>query len=128
MDAPDYDFYADDFHGDSIAQTDWAKYSARALSALDLATRGKLSALSDSSPIAHVASMAICHQAEYYRSNGFSVGQESAAGESFTVGKVSVSESSGSGMFWERRASLVSPFAMALLESVGLVSRRVRVC
>lgn len=126
MEIPSYSYYSGVFKGDSIAQGDWDRYSKRAFDALNIACGWRLDG-DFPQPDLNRLRDAVCYQAEYYKDNGFSIGTTAGSGESFTVGKVSVSEGAGQS-FWDKRGSALHPMAVAILERLGVLVRRVAVC
>lgn len=126
-------YYTDTYIGEPIPATEFPRYEARAEQLVNAVCRGRYApVLASLTAKGHTAaaealttaySNAICAQIEYYVSNGLLAITTGQAGESFTVGKVSVSSGNNSESFKTRGAAMLSPAAQMYLEQTGLMGR-----
>lgn len=119
-------YYTNTYIGGAIAETDFARFEARAEDIIAQVTRNKVTEQNiDTFPAAVQTAYkkAICAQMEYYNLNGIDVALSGTSAASFTVGKVSVKD----GEKATGRASMLCPSSAAYLEQTGLMSRSVGV-
>jgi hypothetical protein len=131
------DYYLNTYYGEPIAAEEFPRYEARAEQLVNAVTRGRYTALlAQLTSAGHTAaaeglttaySNAICAQIEYYVANGLLAVTTGQSGESFTVGKVSVSSAGSGSSFAQRGAAMLSPAAQMYLEQTGLMGRSVAV-
>lgn len=121
-----YQQYLDLYGTCPITEEDFPVYAGLASDVIDSITqyrivKGGLSALS--SLVQTLVQKAAAAQVLYFTQIGLETALTGQAGQSFTVGKVSVS---GGGLSANTKsgALLVSPFAAALLEQTELMERR----
>ena len=127
-----YDYYNNTYMGEAISQADFPRYEANAERVIAFATSNKYQAVLDyytaqgydtaAQNLQTAYMSAICAQIEYYIANGLLAVSTGQSGESFTVGKVSVS-SGGNTTFAMRGVAMVSPAAQMYLEQTGLLGR-----
>lgn len=123
----DYSYYSTTYLGEPIAETDFPRAEAAAERLINQITRGRavnLAALPES--IQGAVMDAICAQIEYYALNGVELSISGKTADSWTVGRVHVSEGSG-GSAKVGAATMVSPSAVAILEQTGLLNPAVEV-
>ena len=116
----DKTYYDNDYIGIGTETADFPRYEARACDIIDQITRNRIveNGLASYSASVQVAiKKAVCAQIDYYVINGMDAASSGLSAESFTVGKVSVSGSKSAG-----KTSMISPQAVAFLESTGLMS------
>lgn len=118
-----YQYYAQTFFGETIAESDFERYEARAQDAILLmcknrVTEDNFSELSSS--LQEAVKKAICAQCEYFSLYGLDVANTGVNNGGFTVGKVRVDGGSGkaSGM----SKTFISPLAISYLEQTGLLN------
>lgn len=131
-----YDYYINTYLGQAIAEADFPRYEANAERVIAFATSNRYEAVlayyeaqdfaDAASNLTNAYMNAICAQIEYYIANGLLAVSTGQSGESFTVGKVSVSSGNGS-TFALRGVAMVSPAAQMYLEQTGLLGRSVAV-
>lgn len=116
------DYYANTYHGETVAASDWDRYDARAEQTILQITRGR--AVSDSLPDALLPAVknAVCAQIEYYVYNGIDIANAGRLSAGFSVGKVRVDSGAPTGA-----RSMVCPEAVAILEQTGLLNPNVDV-
>ena len=122
-----YDYYANTYIGEPIAQAAFPRYDARAEELIARITRG--ASYDDLPPAFQEAyKKAICAQIEYYVLQGINVATEGGnSGDSYTIGKISV----GRGGSGESAASAsaaylsVADSVRSILEQTGLLNRDV---
>ena len=126
----DWTFYDTVYKGTEAGETDFPAFEARAEDVICAMARWQVTAETIAELPAFTQTLvkkAICAQADYFAVNGF----DSVAGSSdrgFTVGKVSISGTSGSAIV--RRgvmAESVAPLALMYLEQTGLLNPAVPV-
>ena len=122
----DLDYYNNTYLGEPVATADFPRLEKRAEELINLVCRGQFSA-EDFPTIVTNYKNAICAQIEYYQTNGFLAVSTGSAGESFTVGKVSVNSGGSGSSFATRGAAMLSPAAQMYLEQTGLMGRQVAV-
>lgn len=125
-----YEYYMIEYCGEPIAEAAFPRYAARAEEAIFVITRGAdFCALPDA--IKDIYRKAVCAQIEYYALQGINVateGKEGGSGNSYTIGKISVSGQNGSSRQSEgpRAYMAIAPKARDLLEMTGLLGRHVQ--
>ena len=125
----DYDYYANQYYGEAIAECQFPQYLAKATRAIILITHGRAADYAVLPAFQQAAIRdAICAQIEYYLSNGLLSVTTGTSSEGFTVGKVSVTAgNSSTNAFATRGAAMLSPAAQMYLEQTGLLGRAVAV-
>lgn len=117
-----YDFYAETYIGEPVADIEFPRYEARAEDLiLGLIRKTAEEAAALPPRILLAVRKAVCIQLEYFYEYGLEVavsGRE--AGGGFTVGKVSVHEGGGSGAASGSR-SMIAPGVYVCLEQTGLL-------
>lgn len=127
----DETYYNNTYLGEPVATADFPRIEKRAEELISAVCRNQypvlLAQLSGSAAEALTTNYksAICAQIEYYQANGLLAVSTGQSGDSFTVGKVSVS--GGSTSFALRGANMLSPAAKMYLELTGLLGRLVAV-
>lgn len=129
------DYYENTYLGEPVAASDFPRLEARAEQLINNVCRGQYAAMlalltekghiDAASALTTAYANAICAQIEYYVANGFLAISTGQAGESFTVGKVSVSSGGSGASFAQRGAAMLSPAAQMYLEPTGLMGRTV---
>lgn len=124
----DYSFYADEYVGNAVTETEWPLYSARASQIVDMLTRYQVQKQGlDSFPpfVQAQVKLAVCAQADYFAYMGIDLATTGRAGTDFTVGNVSVSYGGGNAKSTYSAGVSVAPAALGFLEQTGLLSREV---
>lgn len=120
-----YQYYTNTFFGETIAETDFGKYEARAQDAIFLLCRNRISEDDFdklSADMQSAVKKAICAQCEYFSLYGLDVANTGLNNGGFTVGKVRVDK--GSSNYSGARAT-ISPLAISYLEQTGLLNPNV---
>ncbi len=117
----DYSYYSTTYYGETIAESEFSRYEARAQRVINQITHGRA---------AHYAALpafqqqaikdAICAQIEYYVLNGIDVSVSGETSSGWTVGKVKVDGSSKGAA--SGGPSMVCAAAIAVLEQTGLLN------
>lgn len=133
----DLNYYTNTYFGETIATADFPRYERRAEEVINAICRGQyaplLAKLTEGNYTTAAANLttayknAICAQIEYLVSGGLLATTTGQSGESFTVGKVSVSAGGNGSTFATRGAAMLSPTAQMYLEQTGLLGRAVSV-
>ncbi len=120
----DYSYYSTTYYGETIAESEFPRYEARAQRVINQITHGRA---------AHFAALpafqqqaikdAICAQIEYYALNGIDVSVSGETSSGWTVGKVKVDGSSKGAA--SGGPSMVCAAAIAVLEQTGLLNPQV---
>lgn len=120
----DYSYYSTTYYGETIAESEFPRYEARAQRVINQITHGRA---------AHYAALpafqqqaikdAICAQIEYYVLNGIDVSVSGETSSGWTVGKVKV-DGSNKGTA-SGGPSMVCAAAIAALEQTGLLNPQV---
>lgn len=120
----DYSYYSGTYYGETIAESEFPRYEARAQRVINQITHGRA---------AHYAALpafqqqaikdAICAQIEYYVLNGLDVSVSGETSSGWTVGKVKVDGSSKGAV--SGGPSMVCAAAIAALEQTGLLNPQV---
>ena len=116
----DKTYYDNTYIGIGTETADFPRYEARACDIIDQITRNRIvekGLASYSAGVQTAIKKAVCAQIDYYVINGIDAASSGLSAESFTVGKVSVSGNKSAG-----KQSMISPQAVAFLESTGLMS------
>lgn len=122
-----YAYYNDTYLGEPIADTDFPRAEAAAERLVNQITRGRADDLAALPPAFQDAvKTAICAQVEYYALNGVEVSIGGKMADSWTVGRVHVSEGSGAAAKIGP-ATMVCPNAVSILEQTGLLNPAVPV-
>ena len=131
------DYYNNTYLGEPVAAADFPRYEARAEQLINAVCRGQYAQLlakltagghtAAANALTTAYSNAICAQIEYYMANGLLAITTGQAGESFTVGKVSVNSGGSGSSFSTRGVAMLSPAAQMYLEQTGLLGREVAV-
>ncbi len=117
-----YEYYTDTFFGETIAETDFDRYEARAqdivlLICKNVVTEDNFDELS--SDLQTAVKKAICAQCEFYSIYGLDVSTVGVSNGGFTVGKVRVDNGGVSG---SQVNSMICPLAYSYLEQTGLLN------
>lgn len=121
-----YDYYANQYFGEAIAECHFPQYLARATRAINLITHGRAAdyaALPDFQQAA--VRDAICSQIEYYVAEGLEISISGDTSGGWTVGKVKVDKGSSSSA--TGAGSMICNGALAILEQSGLLNPAVPV-
>lgn len=120
----DYSYYSTTYYGETIAESEFSRYEARAQRVINQITHGRA---------AHFAALpafqqqaikdAICAQIEYYVLNGIDVSVSGETSSGWTVGKVKVDGSSKGAA--SGGPSMVCAASIAALEQTGLLNPQV---
>ncbi len=120
----DYSYYSTTYYGETIAESEFSRYEARAQRVINQITHGRA---------AHFAALpafqqqaikdAICAQIEYYVLNGIDVSVSGETSSGWTVGKVKVDGSSKGAA--SGGPSMVCAASIAVLEQTGLLNPQV---
>lgn len=127
-----YEEYAALYGTPSVSEEEFAVYAQQASGLIDSVTqyrivqRGGISALP--SWMQELVRKAAAAQVLYFIQLGLETALTGQAGQSFTVGKVSVSGGSLSNGNLTGAQLMISPQAQSLLEQTGLMFRGVHVC
>ena len=126
----DYKFYTEQYVGEPVEEADFPRYLRRAEEIIDSITRYSvkergLDAFDDF--VREQVQTATAAQVEYYVIKGLDIATEGTVPESFTVGKVSVSNGSG-GAGGGVRGKTVAKKVREALEQTGLLGRGVGLC
>ena len=122
-----YAYYKDIYLGEPIADTDFPRAEAAAERLVNQITRGRAVDLAALPPaLQDAVKNAICAQVEYYALNGVEVSIGGKMADSWTVGRVHVSEGS-SAAAKIGPATMVCPNAVSILEQTGLLNPAVPV-
>ena len=122
----DKDYYDTEYIGMFVDEAEFPRFEARARDVINQLTQkritisGGLSAFTED--VQESIKKATCAQIEYYALYGIDVASAGMSGDSFTVGKVSVS---GGGKM-VGRTSMISPQTIMSLEQTGLMSNVVQ--
>lgn len=119
----DYDYYTQTFFGETIAETDFPKYEARAEDAILLLCKNRVTEDSFeelSSLLQTAVKKAICAQCEYLGLYGLDIANTGRTGGGFTVGKVRIDSSTSSSVKGGAESS-ISPLAISYLEQTGML-------
>ena len=118
-----YEYYTNEYLGESVSQADFPRYEKRAESIIRNITRGATDHFERLMPGSQVAvQYAICAQIDYFWEYGLEVSITGNQGGGFTVGKVSVTNGSG---VKTGASSTVCPLAIEYLEQTGLLGPQV---
>lgn len=127
-----YQQYLDLYGECPLSQAEFAVYAGNASDVIDQITQyrliqgGGFAALPDL--VQTLVQKATAAQVLYFTQIGLETVLTGQAGQSFTVGKVSVSDGSLANGNTKAEPLLVSPLAKALLEQTGLMQRGAHVC
>ena len=127
-----YQQYTDIYGDSSISEDNFSVYAGLASDLIDSITQykiekaGGLNALP--SFIQELVKKATAAQVLYFTQIGFETALTGQAGQSFTVGKVSVSGGSLANANAKAGELMISPLAVAMLEQTPLMYRGVHVC
>ena len=122
MAAVSYEFFKATYVGDpSVTETDFPRLEARAEDAVNALIRFRAVPAQWEKQY----QKAICAQVEYYAIYGIEAASAGLMGNSFTVGKVSVT--GGGAAARSGGASMIAPQAVAYLEQTGLLNPAVPV-
>lgn len=127
-----YDQYVDIYGEPPIDETEFPVYAELASDLIDSITRyrivqgGGFSALP--LPAQELVQKATAAQVLYFTQVGLETALTGQAGQSFTVGKVSVSGGALAASNAKAGALMISPLAVAMLEQTPLMGREVPVC
>lgn len=126
----DYKYYSEQYVGEPLDEEAFPRYLRRAEEVIDSITRYAvkrkgLAAFDEF--VQEQVKTATAAQIEYYAINGLEVATDGKLPESFTVGKVSVTNGGGSAGNGGR-SNAVAPKVRAALEQTGLLNRGVGVC
>lgn len=117
-----YDYYADNYFGEPVSETDFVKYAARAERIVNTIIRGRLYQFDDwHVSVQEAVKSAICAQVEYFALYGLDVAVAGRQGGGFTVGKVSVQDGGDVSKGAKGAATIVAPSVYAYLEQTGLL-------
>lgn len=121
----DYAYYSGTYLGDSVSETDFPQYEARAEMIIEAVTRfyalhNGLDSLPEN--IQTLYKNAICAEIDYLSFVGIDTAIAGTSVSSFTVGKVSVTEG---GNDINAAVGMLAPASKMLLEQTGLMSRTV---
>lgn len=115
-----------------INEQDFPMYAQQASDLIDSMTQYRIAQCGGISAlppwIQELVQKATAAQVLYFTQIGLETVLTGQAGQSFTVGKVSVSGGALSSTTTKPGALMVSPFALSLLEQTGLMFRGVHVC
>lgn len=115
-----YEFYTNTYMGESIAETDFPRYDARAELIIRNITKGATDHFDQmTSGTQDAVKNAICAQIEYFNLYGLDISVTGKNGGGFTVGKVSVQSGN---QVRTGASSIVCPGAIAFLEQTGLLN------
>lgn len=127
-----YEEYVALYGEPAIGEQDFPVYAERASDLIDSAVRyriaqgGGFSALP--SPVQELVRKAAAAQVFYFIQTGLDAALTGQAGQSFTVGRVSVSGGALAASGAKPGALMLSPLALALLEQTPLMERGIPVC
>lgn len=118
-------YYAKTYFGETIADYDFEKFEARAEMVIIMLCKERVSeenfdALHPS--IQKAIKNAICAQMEYFSIYGLEISTTGKSNGDFTVGKVSVRDTSSSATTTSKAGKAIAPLAYALLEQTGLLN------
>lgn len=119
-----YEYYTQTYMGETIAETDFPQFEAKAERLVTQITHGRASNY-DALPAFQQKAIqeAICGQIEYYALNGVDISIAGETSSGWTVGKVRVD--GGNAGKTTGAVSMVSPSAIAALEQTGLLNPQV---
>lgn len=122
----DYEYYAQTYMGEPIAENDFPQFEARAERQIKLATHGRAAEYAALPAFQQEAiKEAICAQVEYINLKGLEVTYAGSSGTGFTVGKVKIEGSKTAGASAGSGSLCVG--AIAALEQSGLLNPAVPV-
>ena len=118
-----YEYYTNTFFGETIANSDFDRYEARAQDSILLLCKGRVTEGDFEqlpSSLQEAVKKAICAQMEYFSLYGLDVANTGVNNGGFTVGKVRIDGGSAkaSGM----SKTFISPLAISYLEQTGLLN------
>lgn len=116
-----------DLYGDTVAESDFGVYVEQAAIVVDIITQNRIVSVGFGNLSLYEQQMvrrACAAQIMYFAQMGIETVLSGQAGQSFTVGKVSVSSSAQG----KADTLMVSPMAAAILEQTPLMERGVLVC
>lgn len=120
----DYSYYSEIYFGETIAESDFPKYEARAQRVINQITHGRAAYFATLPAFQQEAiKTAICAQIEYYTLVGVDVSVSGETSSGWTVGKVKVDGSGKGGT--SGGPSMVCAAAIAALEQTGLMNPQV---
>ena len=120
----DYSYYSNTYFGETIAESDFPKYEARAQRVINQITHGRAACFATLPAFQQEAiKTAICAQIEYYALVGVDVSVSGETSSGWTVGKVKVDGSGKGGT--SGGPSMVCAAAIAALEQTGLMNPQV---
>ena len=119
----DYQYYTEEYLGDTVNAADFDRYELRAETIINSLTRG---AYSDTLPaeVQTAYKAAICYQVDYLAEVGLSAAVTGSVARSYSIGKVRVENGASASV---KRSDMVSPAAISILEMTGLLSRKLPV-
>lgn len=116
-----------DLYGDTVAESDFGMYAEQAAIVIDIITQNRIVSVGFGNLSLHEQQLvrrACAAQIMYFAQMGLETVLGGQVGQSFTVGKVSVSGSAQG----KAEALMVSPLAAAILEQTPLMERGALVC
>lgn len=124
-----YAYYEGEYMGDMVDEADFPSIEAQAERIIDVVTGYAIKREGFESFPEYIQNMikdAVCAQIDYYGYYGVEISLSGKGIDSFTVGKVSVSEGSSASAF-EARNNALCPMAQSILEQTGLLYRGIPV-
>lgn len=121
-----FSYYATQYMGEAIAETDFPRAEARAERAIAQMTHGRATEATFAAlpaALQNAVMSAICAQVEYYALNGVDISIAGETSSGWTVGKVRVD--GGSTSKATGAVSMICPAAFAALEQTGLLNPQV---
>jgi hypothetical protein len=126
-----FEYYSETYLGKEATAEDFPAFDARAEDVIGAMVRWKVTddTIGDLPALTQTMyKKAVCAQIDFFAVNGLDVIASSSNGPGFTVGKVSVSGKSGSGLMRSgAMADYIAPMALMYLEQTGLLNPAVPV-
>lgn len=118
-------YYSNKYFGEPVPAAVFGRYSKRAEEAVFAITRGRVTEDNIGQYPERLQTAyrsAVCAQIEYYAYNGIGAANDGASDSDYTLGRISVSKPAAGASSQKRENRAVCAQAVALLETVGLLS------